>query len=367
MSFNAKVLGRITSELPMLFSAALPRIASMSGIPLGDLLAKHTAFRYATAFLPRDDVALFRQRLLGSMPPGLRSAAAIISNATVKAAPPRFCPECVATSLAAFGESYWRRTHLLPAVLVCLEHGLALREAQVRPGASLLLPHNSPSCRVALPVGVDTLMSIAEASVSLLEGAGGWPTSTLYRRLADAAGYRETSREIAGRQIAKDLHRYYGQSFLASLGCDFRPDKKTAWPALLVRNSAPEVVPVKHVLMRVFLEHAPMGLEAITRQKPGRLPRNYTLLDAQVATDMTAAASALKRTGETMTAWGLLERLGAWQSYRHNISAMPLTRAAVEHFRQSPQCSWRIVRKGESAAWEDDSRSPAYSGESRRR
>src|SRR4030042_7010586 len=47
----------------------------------------------------------------------------------------RYCPECVSEDFERWGETYWRRTHQLPGVLVCTDHkgGLANSVVPYRP------------------------------------------------------------------------------------------------------------------------------------------------------------------------------------------------------------------------------------------
>lgn len=72
----------------------------------------------------------------------------------------RWCPECNEEDLGRHGRVYWRRTHQLPGVFVCTQHGRSLLEANIPYRVRqqhLFLPDNlpekatSPSC----PPGAD--------------------------------------------------------------------------------------------------------------------------------------------------------------------------------------------------------------------
>lgn len=43
----------------------------------------------------------------------------------------RFCPDCLREMKVKHGELYWRRSHQVPGVLLCLEHGCILQESSV--------------------------------------------------------------------------------------------------------------------------------------------------------------------------------------------------------------------------------------------
>lgn len=343
--FNRDVLGVVNSHMPMLMSAHLPRLAELTGLSPNALLDQHTVFPYITAFLPAEQTSQFRRRLLTMTADGLKPLASLIHGATVGGLGWRFCPKCSEVDRHRFGESYWHRSHLLPGVLICHSHGQMLFEISSTSDDRLALPHDSSSQPLVPLMTHEKLVKVAVASAGRLGDNHGNFNQIPYRRLADEAGYRVNKREIAGLQLSHDLEQYYGKPFLARFGCSFTPSPVKQWPGLLIHPSLNgSFAPIKHVLLRVYLEQAPKVAKEICRKPPGKVPRDYGYLDIKVTTSLAKAIVELARQGKTINAWDLLKKIGVWHIYRHNRQVMPMTTVAIENFRRSPQCRKQIRR-----------------------
>lgn len=94
----------------------------------------------------------------------------------------RFCPACCATMLDGYGDLWWRRTHQLPSVLVCPNHGLPLRSSPSDRGDRcrryvVASPDTCPSDALTVVEVVDPrimtdLLSLARQSDSVLNDCG---------------------------------------------------------------------------------------------------------------------------------------------------------------------------------------------------
>ncbi|MHB8386204.1 TniQ family protein [Metallibacterium sp.] len=95
-------------------------LANVAGMELGEFLCSHTTFTYRCAFVSERD-QLAQADGARPTPRILRlNALATLRNELY------LCPECVAADSAGHGMSYWRRTHQLPGVFWCAQHGCAL-------------------------------------------------------------------------------------------------------------------------------------------------------------------------------------------------------------------------------------------------
>lgn len=345
--FNREILGNQGNTFPLLMSPQLSLLAAMTGLEAEHLLDRHTVFPYVTAFLPVNQVKEYRQRLIVGLAEGLKPITALIQNAGSPRTVWRFCPACAKQEVHDLGESYWHRSHLLPGVLVCREHREGLRQISSFSRNSLDLPHDVQSQPSAPPMSYAKLQQVADASVAVMgldhRRYGNYYAA--YRKAADAAGYRTNRRELSGQQLGHDLASYYGTRFLEQAGCTFVGAPTTHWPGLMIRESATgPFAPIKHILMSAFLEQVSRAPKEIHRKQPGRRPRDYGVLDEQMSKSLRQAIGDLARRGQTMNAWDLMKKIGAWQTYRHNQRVMPKTKTAIELFRQSPLCAWQIRR-----------------------
>lgn len=140
------------------------------------LLRRHTLFPYLTAGRSLETRHNVAQGMIHGSPQlyqrlGLR-------NHIPRPLMLRFCPQCLVTMASSYGELYWRRSHQLPAVFVCPDHGCELLESNVKPGAAgggwiAATRENCPaSAKSALPRdasrNLNDLRELAIDSMSLL-------------------------------------------------------------------------------------------------------------------------------------------------------------------------------------------------------
>lgn len=342
--FNREVFGGNNCYIPMLMSPHLQRIAELSGVNATVLLDLHTVFPYVTAFMPAQKVSQLRQQLLTPCETIDKSLSALVQGASSLGLGNRFCPTCLALNIPRYGESYWHRSHLLPGVLICKTHGQMLMEASSKSPDRLALPHDATNRSLVPLMPYEKLKQVAVASADRLNAKHSGPSTDDYRRLADAAGYRMSERDIAAQQLSRDLSEYFGSPFIDKFGCEFTRTPLNYWPGLMIRTIGP-FSPLKHVLLRLYLDQTVKEVKKVVRRKPGRIPRDYSQLDVQVVALLNKGISDLARQGRTLNAKDLLMKIDAWHVYRHNSTALPKSKAVIESFRQSSQCSWPIARK----------------------
>ncbi len=358
-----RVLGRERSHQSMFLPTGLTMLAEATQKTPSQLLWGHTAFPFAVAFMSPQQVAALEAKALAASGSGQVSLGSLARSATQGVARLRFCPECAMRDLAAFGESYWHRSHCLPAVHVCLTHKAELYICERQPltlsqHLLLPLPHQLSTqgrTRRRSLAGINTrdpalslfgLLEptscppalkevLAEAAAELL--SDGWrPRFDWHREYRDAAQrrYSMSSRLIAGARLAYELKALFSSEYLEELKCDFEGWLQR-WPGAMVRNvSSASFSPVKHLLFRTFLKSAPEVAEAarLEYRQPGKRPRDYGALDAHLAAMVHQETKRLLSLQQVTTAQSLLRALGHWETFRHVRIKLPLTDAAIQLF-----------------------------------
>src|SRR5574343_1815133 len=94
------------------------------------LAVDYTLFPYYLAFQPADVRKRVLRALIGGSLAGLHLLLGLAPAAS-RVRQLRFCPECVLEMERTHGEPYWRRTHQLPGVLLCPDHGVILRSSAI--------------------------------------------------------------------------------------------------------------------------------------------------------------------------------------------------------------------------------------------
>lgn len=178
----------------------------------------------------------------------------------------RFCPDCLREMKVKHGELYWRRSHQVPGVLLCLEHGCILQESSVPfslENRHAFLAATSSNCSRMSPVAPVSLVknmalrSFAKTCLDILQlpplarDRNDWVAWYLLclslKGLASAAG------RVNQKDVEEGLQRHFGEALrplLAEAGAS-----DLTWLSGLTRQRRRALHPVLHILFQEFLKH----------------------------------------------------------------------------------------------------------------
>ena len=353
----------------------LTDLAPLLGVePLG-LLRDHTVFPYATAFF---EPAVFDKALAAALTTGAAAVGmgAVTQSVSDQARFRRFCPMCAREDRRRYGESYWRRAHSLPGVLLCLEHGRVLRATTVPTAGtkawSYALPHELDGERLPHAGGTGRDQSqgvvafdaeLARRSVALLSRpreaqAGRQPV--WYRDALLRQGLLSPARQVNAQRLT---------AWVAALVCGSatrlgftEKDASLEWIGLMVR---PKIgipfVPLKHLVFETALALAgsevrvgvgleaskgaygaaaqgnlsPDGLRLLDHVPSGPPGRETSKLDKEYAAAVTAVVRGYVQRGERVRICDALTEVGCWAAFRHGPERFPRVQKAVQALRRS--------------------------------
>lgn len=307
-----------------------------------DLLWRHTVFPYATAFLSQTASANALANALTAGKPAI-GMGAVTQSASDNVRWRRYCPRCVRADIAQWGESYWRRSHHLPGVLTCAQHGTPLMQTSLASGTgqwSALLPQEwrVPVSRCCRPTAFDA--ELAQRSVAILHrppDTGLERDGTWYRERLTSVGLLAKGRfadsELLARWAQRQLPRQPALFGLAERDCNMH------WLALMVRPGVTvPFIPLKHLLFETLLAlHSPAASPVTFRPSgPSASPRSD--VDRRYANAVRAVVRGSIREGERVRIRDALTQAGCWTSYRHDRASFPRVQAAVRWLKQSAAC-----------------------------
>lgn len=340
--------GAQRSTMSFLMSSDVQTMGVLSGIDAEELLLNHTVFPYTVAFMPEATRAALRCKALAPAS-GEDCLSSITKNVSHGAPFRRVCPACISQDMARYGESYWRRSHLLPGVLTCAAHGIALQNTAVRlRGATqttnINLPHELEARTHQMPGSmrpVGVYLAVTRASVALLEGEGLINGSAYaYRQQALELGYRLPSGDVAGARMSSGVLEHYGAAFLTDAGCAVETIQRNPWPSLMVREGTQvPFTTAKHVLLRSFLGAPSVASDQVRMQyrQPGKRTRDYGRMDARAEAKARTALRRAQVRNERVTVKALLCDAGVWAPFRHQRERFPKLSALLQEFRFSNQ------------------------------
>jgi len=253
--------GRRVLEHPQLV-ANYPDLGAAFEMTPDEFLRRHTTLPYALAFVPTASRNHVWQRLVSDAHDGQSCGTALRSGLACQEYL-RYCPACIEDDLVRFGETYWHRSHQLPAVTICVQHRRQLVASVVRVQSALPVvpPHELP---LAVPdpswlpasVGWGIARWSFDALHGRLDASASW--SDWYLELAGRCGYLHPRRSVTSSLLTHDLQRFYGTTFLAGADCSCEPEHAWAWPGQLLHPRVrPVATPLKYILLAVFLETRP--------------------------------------------------------------------------------------------------------------
>lgn len=179
-----------------------------------------------------------------------------------------YCPECAASDVEAFGFAYWHRSHQIPYLATCGQHGAALVvgsgccPAMDQSGGSARLPLQVCGCASSSRLlgatltepgrALDRRLSALIASMLTFD----WPShvertaiGAAYRRTFLAKGYSRGA-YMSPPLAAESFTAFAPADLLRQLGCQVRLED--GWFADAVRGQAPASL-IKNALLIAFL------------------------------------------------------------------------------------------------------------------
>lgn len=312
-------------------------------ISSSDIALRHTLAGYYTHFLGKVE----RERILGLMAgksANLHLRLGICSG-NVRA-PKKFilCPICTELDVELHGETYWRRSHHLPGVLVCPMHKVSLVETVVpfRPlgrhehihARVQHLEQATPLLSKSRAAGFEELLALAQAAAGLLDAAvcAVGPVHD-YRQHLHPRGFKGAS---GVQELWSSLARCFGNEVLQKLFRGNSDEREPAWLLELFRKPRRPLHPLKHLLVeRVLLDH-----EVRTTTQSKRSGKTWGIFKNP---GLRHQAHELSKTGLTVNAVATRLNLD-WKTACRLLQPLPVVLRRVDNGAALvDRTAWRVV------------------------
>ena len=251
---------RKTLAIPDLPSSLgrLAGIAEAWGMTIEGLANQHTLLPYYTHFLPTAE----RRRVVEAMmrrQEYLHVRLGICAGIAARIAYFRLCPSCTREDIAEHGETYWRRVHHLPGVVVCAHHREVLLETKVpfRPiGRHEHVRAHQQLLVDAVPLVADVgswdiAHAIAHRSAALLLPTDE-PMQTDYRPVFRRLGF--VGKRGGSARLKSVVREVIPPPLLQAMFSSRTADENLAWIDVARRKPRRALHPLKHVILQVFLD-----------------------------------------------------------------------------------------------------------------
>jgi Tn7-like transposition protein D/TniQ len=282
------------------------------GIDTEELALRHTLIGYYTHYLSSEMRASMIRRMLRRHE-HLHLRLGICSSGVRRTEFFRLCRSCTGDDLARYGETYWRRSHHLPGIIVCAAHGERLLATPVpfRPpnahehsraravflDQSLPLAPDVRDLRVALRFALQSVRLLTQPNDP--DGGDFRPLMRQYGFVGQRNG-RDQFQAAVGQLIPTPLLR----AMFTSIG----PPGLPTWLDSVRRKPRRAFHPLKHLLVRLVLDDAsPIAGRADV--KPRRYLSREPLLRTR-ASELEAAGLTTRAIAAALgVAWATASRL----------------------------------------------------------
>lgn len=347
-----QVTGERTGSCSFLLPSQLRRLSELTGVESDQLLWEHTMFPYIVAFMNPLQVIRFIDKMLGA-DERKANQASLTKTVTHGVANRRFCPCCVQEDIAAYGEAYWHRSHLLPGAHVCIEHQCPLMETQIPISKAagiryLAMPNEVRGFHCRTMLDMQVLKNLSWRSIACLRRNAfeARLQEMDFREAALSRGYAIAGGNVASAQLADDVLQFYGKKFLEEAGCSFANKPQTPWPAILVRPRIASVYATpKHVLLATYLDFAGQTRKRRTYRRPGKKLRDYPEEDRKCLRSMGAVLRRVAAAGNRITVKELLMKAGFWSHFRHHRQEYPRSAAFLTAFQATDLSERQVGRR----------------------
>jgi hypothetical protein len=237
----------------------------------------HTTFPFYQPFLSTQKENILREQMkgskLGPMQPQLGLGASGINEPTFL----QYCPACITNEREKFGRGYWRRSHQLPGLGVCVTHRCWLEESSVPAHgingyitAECALPENLPIPRFIDLGNLDDriVLDLAEDAVWLLNHPQPSDVEGLNRRYVTALaehGWATYKGSLYPARFTEAFLKRFPVSILKKLGCEIEDRHPRHWLARWLEKDL-YVHPLRHLLVITLLGYRAESFFALSRE-----------------------------------------------------------------------------------------------------
>jgi hypothetical protein len=230
------------------------------------LIHEYTLLPYYAPFQPHNTLASMKWAMTAGRTSDVYKHIGVIAYHRFQPQALLFCPECCRDDSRAYGETYWRRSHQLPGVKVCITHQVFLDKSLVlsrginptqafKPASLTNVRWNSRPLNLTKTADL-RLLEIARVATWLLwDCKESFNVTALRLQYWRALGRQGlvTSQRLDVRAFVQRFTDHFSASMLQLLDCEIKSNRADGWLNHLINWSSKAKHPLAHLLLMNFL------------------------------------------------------------------------------------------------------------------
>lgn len=310
-----------------------------------NLLWNHTTFPYATAFVTEVDYDRAVREALSSATERHRFfGVSRLKQVGLR----RVCQQCLREELAAYGESYWHRSHNLPGTFFCVKHRCSLHQTSLgaQRSTSTILP---VECELGEPPQEWTspgAWDLAVSSHALLRrtpGAGMPRPAQFYLSLAVEQGWLSKNRSVSQPALAQLFQGCFRQEFLKAVSVEFKESR--AWPAHAFSPKSRSLSPLRQLMVETALRHGTSRFRSLNHHPKGPSRPTRQEMDNRLSAAAVAELEKVIAAGERLPLAAFMKRIGAETAWAKHQTDHPKLKLVAERVRAWNRACLKAARR----------------------
>ncbi|MEB4783722.1 TnsD family Tn7-like transposition protein [Paenibacillus jamilae] len=258
-TYNAAAIVDLNSHLNTL----VQKIPSKSSLTEDEIIAKHTLFPFYAPFLPKERSEKVIECMKSSRGGSVHNRVGIVSSNVKTPSHLRFCSACLEEDLKVYGESYWRRMHQIPGLLICQKHHEVLSNSEVIINRLGKREYILATRKICTNVGTielshrirEQMVSLANRVKQVIEGKYESKDRTFFsKRYADILKSKKLMTEgknMLREEIYRKFNEFYEAEFLSLTQSTLDNED---WVTNIVRSTKSSDHPIRHLIFIGFLQ-----------------------------------------------------------------------------------------------------------------
>ena len=270
-------------DFPFAISRLISNLPLFSKITEESIIYNNTLYPFYSAFLPKSNSKFIYNSMLGDDGSKIYSKSGQASSTIKKNEHLRFCSQCFIEDMNKRGQSFWRRQHQIPSIIVCEKHRCFLHDSLVLNGIHTktdFINANEENCIIGKNCfekfietysqnhkcldEEDIKQDIMDKSLLLLKSiefllknkfeaqnieffTDKYIDALREHSLANSAGFTYPIK------IQNQFMKYYGEAFLTLTQSEYDVDNTCNWLYLFLRRDKSIRHPIRHILFSMFL------------------------------------------------------------------------------------------------------------------
>ena len=252
-------------NFPLHIESLISNMPVESLISADAIIRKHTLYPFYTAFLNDERSKEIYNEMLNGKSTRIEAMAGILTSKIKFFTYLRYCPSCYREDIGRYGESFWRRLHQVPGVLICPKHLCPLIESNVLA--------NNLRREFVSPNEINIVLGNAANTYSSLEIKYNLIYINNVRKLLDndypkrelshfhniyinqlvEHSYIKNDNAVQMKRVTEDFELYYSKKYLQYMQSIVDPTNEADWLRIHIRNTEKRKHPLRHLLLIQFL------------------------------------------------------------------------------------------------------------------